>query len=313
MSHLRRLLPSLNALVTFEAVVRCRNFVRAAAELCVTGPAVSRTIGRLEAHLGVALFHRTASGAVRTEQGSALFSGISGSFDEIERTILRVQQSRRSRMQTVVLSVSSAFAMHWFMPRLATFQTRFPEVDIRFQLISGPLGGPVDEVDIAMRFDHGSSARHLAHRLMPELVVPIRGPHLSGEQTPTGAFMPALDRIINFGTREPDWSGLFSDSTAAGTPNRLQFSDYSVVVQAALLGQGVALGWLNVVSHLLADGDLTPAGSVMATGRTCELVMARNPEPRIVLDICKWIGAQLEADMERIKARYPSFELGPNN
>src|SRR5690606_29729217 len=95
MARLRHLLPSLNALVTFEAAVRCGTFARAANELCVTGPAVSRTIGRLEAHLGVALFHRTSAGAVLTEEGSALFSGISASFDEIEKTLLRVQQARR--------------------------------------------------------------------------------------------------------------------------------------------------------------------------------------------------------------------------
>ncbi|MBZ9982419.1 MULTISPECIES: LysR family transcriptional regulator [unclassified Mesorhizobium] len=310
MSRLRHLLPSLNALVTFEAAVRCGTFARAAQELCVTGPAVSRTIGRLEAHLGVVLFHRTASGAVLTEQGSVLFSGISGSFDEIERTVLRVQQSRQSGMRTVVLSVSSAFATHWFMPRLALFQSRFPKVDIRFQLISGPLGGAVDGVDIAMRFDHGSNARHVARKLMPELLVPIRAPHLPEKQAPTGAFMPALDRIINLSTAEPDWSGLFSENTANGTAGGLQFSDYTVVVQAALLGQGVALGWLNVVSHHLARGVLVPVGPVMKTGRTCELVIARKQETPVVSEICDWMDAEFTTDMKRVDAQYPGLEFG---
>jgi len=308
MARLRHLLPSLNALVTFEAAVRCGTFARAANELCVTSPAVSRTIGRLEAHLGVALFHRTSAGAVLTEEGSALFSGISASFDEIEKTLLRVQQARRSGVQTVVLSASSAFATHWFMPRLADFQERFPKVDIRFQLISGPLGGSVNGVDIAMRFDHGSGVRHVARPLMPELLVPIRAPHFRGAEAPAGAFMPAVDRIINLSNAEPDWSGLFSDDTPDGKAGGLQFSDYTVVVQAALLGQGVALGWLNVVSHLLARGDLVPVGSIMKTGRTCELVTARNPELPVIVEICDWIAAEFAADMERIAALYP--ELG---
>src|SRR5690606_19034421 len=114
----------------------------AAEELCVTGPAVSRTIARLEAHLGVALFRRTSAGAVLTAEGAALHSGISASFDEIEKTLLRVRRAQRPRLQTIVLSASSAFATHWFMPRLAGFRQRFPRVDIRFQLISGPLQGP---------------------------------------------------------------------------------------------------------------------------------------------------------------------------
>ncbi|MGB3388730.1 MAG: LysR family transcriptional regulator [Pseudaminobacter sp.] len=311
MARLRHLLPSFNALVTFEAAVRCGTFARAAKELCVTGPAVSRTIARLEAHLGVALFHRTSAGAVLTEDGSALFSGISTSFDEIERTLLRVQQARRSGVQTVVLSASSAFATHWFMPRLASFQERFPTVDIRFQLISGPLGGTVSGVDISMRFDHDSGPRYVARKVMPELLVPIRAPHFRGAETSAGSFMPALDRIINLSNAEPDWSGLFSDDAAEDKPGGLQFSDYTVVVQAALLGQGVALGWLNVVSYLLACGNLVPVGPIMKTGRTCQLITARNPETPVVFEICDWIAAEFGADMKRIGGRYPDLVLDP--
>ncbi|MBB2974057.1 LysR family transcriptional regulator [Mesorhizobium sp. RMAD-H1] len=309
MARLRHLLPSFNALITFEAAVRCGTFARAAKELCVTGPAVSRTIGRLEAHLGVALFRRTSAGAVLTEEGSALFSGISASFDEIEKTLLRVRQPPRSGIRTVVLSASSAFATHWFMPRLADFQERFPKVDIRFQLISGPLGGSVDGVDIAMRFDHGSGPRHMARAVMPELLVPIRAPHFHGADAPAGAFLPAVDRIINLSNAEPDWSGLFSDHRAEGKSGGLQFSDYTVVVQAALLGQGIALGWLNVVSYLLARGELVPVGPVMKTGRTCELVTARNPGMPVIFDICSWMETEFNADMKCIDAQYPDLAL----
>jgi len=312
MAQLRHLLPSFNALVTFEAAVRCGTFARAAKELCVTGPAVSRTIARLEAHLGVALFHRTSAGAVLTEQGSALFSGIAASFDEIEKTLVRVQEARRSGVQTIVLSASSAFATHWFMPRLTDFQARFPRADIRFQLISGPLGGSVNGVDIAMRFDHGNSPRHVARPIMPELLVPIRAPHFRGADASAGAFMPAIDRIINLSNAEPDWSGLFCEGTADGRRGGLQFSDYTVVVQAALLGQGVALGWLNVVSYHLARGDLVPVGPVMKTGRTCELVTTREESP-IVSEICDWIEAQFTADIKRVNEQYPDLELGADS
>lgn len=309
MSRLRHLLPSFNALVTFEAAVRCGTFAQAAKELSVTGPAVSRTIRRLEAHLGVTLFHRTAAGAVLTEEGRALFSGISASFDDIEKALLRVQQARQAGVQAIVLSVSSAFATHWFMPRLAEFQRSFPKVEVQFQLVSGPLGGPVNGVDIAMRFDHGGNSSHIARPIMPELVVPIRAHRFPGEKASTGALIPAIDRIINLSAAEPDWSALFSHNLNGHKPGGLQFSDYAVVVQAALLGQGVALGWLNVVSHLLARGDLAPVGSAMRTGRVCELVSARNPRTPVVPEICDWIEAEFEADVERICARYPTLDL----
>ncbi|TIQ85103.1 MAG: transcriptional regulator, partial [Mesorhizobium sp.] len=82
-----------------------------------------------------------------------------------------------------------------------------------------------------------------------------------------------------------------------------------VVVQAALLGQGVALGWLNVVSHLLTRGDLVPVGQVMRTGRTCELVTTFNPKTPVIVEICDWIGAEFDADLERINMQYPDLGL----
>lgn len=313
MARFRHLRPSLSALVTFEAVVRCGTFARAASELGVTGPAVSRSIARLEDRLGVALFHRTPTGVVLTEEGNSLYSGISASFDEIEKTLRKVRQAPRSAVQTVVLSASSAFATHWFMPRLVDFHERFPKVNIRFQLISGALGGSISGTDIAMRYDHGSGTRHVARPLVPELMVPICAPHYRGDEVRLGGFKPAADRIISLSNGEPDWSGLFSGPTSDGTAAGLQFSDYAVVVQAALLGQGVALGWLNVVSHLLARGHLVPIGSAMKTGRTCELVVQRHPESPVIFEICDWMAAQFTTDIERIDRLYPELQLASLN
>src|SRR5690242_12606105 len=122
MSTIRRLLPSLNTLIAFEAAVRCGTFARAAKELGVTSPAVSRTIRRLELHLGVPLFRRTPVGVVLTKDGDDLFSGVSQSFSEIERTVIRVKGRKKKTRRPIVLSVSSAFATHWFMPRLTQFE-----------------------------------------------------------------------------------------------------------------------------------------------------------------------------------------------
>ena len=176
MSGLRKLLPSLNALVAFDAAVRLGTFANAAAELGVTGPAVSRAIARLESHLGLALFHRTPTGVILTEEGSILFGEVSRGFSSLEQTLTTIVKCRRPERRPVVLSVSAAFATHWFMPRLGRFQERFPDVEIRFQLINGPLAGPLDGVNIAMRFDPAPDSRSCVVPLMRELLLPICSP-----------------------------------------------------------------------------------------------------------------------------------------
>src|SRR5690606_1863283 len=142
MSQIRRLLPSLNTLVAFEAAVRCGTFARAAQELGVTGPAISRSIGRLELYLEAQLFKRTPSGAELTEEGSMLFAEVSKSFSGIEKALLSIQQNKHKK-RLVRFSVSPAFATHWFMPRMEDFQLAFPEVELQFQFVNGPLDCPV--------------------------------------------------------------------------------------------------------------------------------------------------------------------------
>src|SRR5258708_32195097 len=84
MSELRRMLSSSNALFVFEAAARSGSFTRAAAELNVTPPAVSRMLARFETHLGFKLFERAAKGAVLTQEGEELYRRVAGGFRSIE-------------------------------------------------------------------------------------------------------------------------------------------------------------------------------------------------------------------------------------
>lgn len=307
MSAIRRLLPSLNALVAFEAVVRCGTFAKAAEDLGVTSPAVSRTIGRLECHLGIRLFHRAPRGAVLTNEGRNLFAGVSQGFGEIERTVADLVDRRLSTRRPIVLSVSSGFATHWFMPRLARFQTCFPREEIHFQLINGPLEGPVDGIDIAMRFDPRADANTCVYPLMRELLLPVCSELYQGARTEADNLLPAAARMISLSGSQFQWHQLFAPGFAGGRRNEIMLTDYSLVVQAALVGHGMAVGWFNVVSGLLASGALVPAlPQVIATGRRCDLVLPKRPHSPVVTEICDWMVQEFQNDIARIRMLHPS-------
>ncbi len=306
MSQIRRLLPSLNTLVAFEAAVRCGTFANAARELGVTSPAISRTIGRLELHLEMQLFRRTPSGAELTEDGSRLFSEVSKSFSNIEKALLGIRQNRPKK-RLVRFSVSPAFATHWFMPRMEEFQKTFPEVELQFQFINGPLDCPVSDVDIAMRFDPKLDDRYPVYPLMPELLLPVRSPNF---ENPVSEAHPGLDRMITLSGSQFRWTDILSPESLAETAHELKFSDYSVVVQAALMAQGNAIGWLSVVSTLLANGLLVPSYPVVvSTGRRCDLVTSANVQGEVPQAVCDWILKQYRADIDRINERYPGLDI----
>jgi DNA-binding transcriptional LysR family regulator len=312
MSELRRMLSSSNALFVFEAAARSGSFTRAAAELNVTQPAVSRMLSRFETHLGCKLFERAAKGAVLTLEGEELYRRVADGFRSIE-TGFRELEARRGRVETVSLSVSSAFTTHWLMPRIDRFQRRFPSADLRFQLIAGSLRGAVENVDLGMRFIDEDAGTQPGTLVLKEVMLPVCSPGYRNAAAADPAIRQDGNTVIHLADAPSDWADHYPpfDTGRKGARKTLNFSDYAVVVQAALLGQGIAFGWITVASHALITGALVPASETLTrTSRRCVLISPSNrPMRPIVREIREWIIEQLRADVEAIDLLYPQLGL----
>ena len=83
------------------------------------------------------------------------------------------------------------------------------------------------------------------------------------------------------------------------------------MVQAALLGQGIAFGWITVVAHALMSGALVPAADRLTVGeRICVLTTPHNrPARPIVREIRDWIIAELRAEIAAIDRLHPGLGL----
>lgn len=312
MSELRRMLSSSNALFVFEAAARTGSFTRAAGALNITQPAVSRMLGRFEAHLGVRLFERSVRGAVLTPEGEGLYRRVADGFRTIQAGVREVEL-RRGRAEPVTLSVSSAFTTHWLMPRIDRFQHRFPTIDLRFQLIAGSLRGPVENVDLGMRFLDDSDGVAPGALVLREIMLPVCSPRY---RSPVAGKRRAVEdgvTAIQLTDSPSDWIGEYFARGTAGKRKvqTIHSSDYALVLQAALLGQGIALGWITVVSHALITRALVPASQRLTrTSRRCVLISPRHlPARPIVKEIRDWIVAQLRSDIEAIDRIYPKLGI----
>lgn len=309
MPNLRKKLPSANALFVFEAAARCGNFTRAAQELYVSQPAVSRMLARMEDHLGVRLFERVRGGIELTENGKILYREISAGFNGIEGAIREIE-ARATGIESVTLSVSTAFTTHWLMPRMSRLNQAFPHVDLRFQLISGRIGGPLVDVDLGMRFLREDEIGENSVLVMPETLLPVCNRRYH-ETAATQTGREHGDTVIVMDDGERGWHERFATFAAHGrhVAGMLSFNDYAIVVQAALLGQGVALGWLNVVSHWLLEGALLPAEEeLIVTNRRCCLVWPENrPLRPVAADVRDWIIEETRADVRAVDRNYPKL------
>jgi DNA-binding transcriptional LysR family regulator len=305
MPGLAKLIPSPRALLIFEAAARAGTCSEAAREFNLTQPSVSRNIAQLEQHLGVILFTRSPAGLELTPEGRFLYRALTDGLQKVEAA-LRELIAERTRKQVVELSLSTAFVTHWLIPRLSEFHRAFPEVDLRFQLISGTLRGAPGNVDLAMRMhtpEH--DADHHSWRFAPEIVLPVCSPsYAAAHGTLEAPLRDSGHVLLHLADPLLDWDTLWGGVARRRTKRAiwLEFTDYAVVLQGAMNGEGIALGWITVVARALGEGKLVPASERrVRTGRAYHLFAPRaKPVRDVVLAVRDWMIAQMQLDMERV-------------
>lgn len=288
-------------LFVFEAAARTGSFSAAACEFNVTQPSVSRAIAQLEADLGLRLFDRGPGGISLTPDGQRIFAAVTEGFGTIGQAI-GVAQGRQ-RVQ-VMLSFSSSFATHWLVPRLRDFKAAFPAVELRLDLVQGMLGEVPAGTDIATRIVADDDPRFHAWPFAPEVILPVCGPGYLAERGPL-ANDPARHAFLTLdGVHLDHWRELAScRPDEAGSWH--SFSDYSVALQAAQNDEGIALGWVSVVSRALREGTLVRASHrVIRTGRTHSLIAPKTgPLRPVIPQICGWLAARMADDLAAIGIR----------
>ncbi|MBM4220006.1 MAG: LysR family transcriptional regulator [Gammaproteobacteria bacterium] len=129
--------PKLQSLRAFCVAARSRNFRVAADQICLTPSAVSHLIKDLEALLGVDLFERKRHSVVLTPAGQALLDELEPLLAALDSSLASVARRSHRRLR---VRVPPFFATELFLPRLAAFCARYPDVDM--QLESQESAGP---------------------------------------------------------------------------------------------------------------------------------------------------------------------------
>ena len=280
MKELRELTRSAHHLMVFEAAARNLSFTAAARELNVTQPAVSRSVRQLEVALGVRLFPRGHRSVALTEAGEILSQAVSAGFGRI----LEAAKRLRPRTQThVTLLTSTAVANYWLLPRLSDFNARHPDIDLRFQVSDRHLELAEEGSSLGIRLGHGNWPGYDCQLLAKEEVFPVASPGIAANSEaaddPGGL---AGQRLIHL--EEPylpslTWSDWFAEVNADyhddGTGLRL--NHYVLVLQAAMAGEGIAIGWSHLVDSLMEQGLLVHIGDRgWLTGRSFYLIWSNR-------------------------------------
>lgn len=258
-----RELPSLDLLRGFEAAARTLSFTLAAAELFVTQSAISRQIRALEEELGTPLFERRHRALVLTDAGVALQRGVSLAFAQLRETVQQIRSV--DAVHTLAVTTTVTFASLWLIPRLTTFRRLHPDIDVRISANDAIVDLKRDRIDLAIRYCAPRAAPASATKLFGEEVVPVCSPALLQDpqrplRTPADLRHHALLGIDGASMSFPwlDWNAwLAAMGLETLVPaGELTFSHYDQMIQAAMDGQGVALGRLPLLAELIRKGRL---------------------------------------------------------
>lgn len=254
-------LPPLNSLRAFEAAGRLHSFTKAARELNVTTAAISHQIKGLEKYLGVRLFRRTPRRLTLTEAGAAAWSRIHEGFTQLRLGAQTLRSHRRGGGLTV--SVSSAFAARWLLPRLPAFRAAYPAVALRIVTSVASPDFEDSDADAVIRFGSGVYDGVDAQRLFGECLAPLAAPARSrGFSLRRLADLRQAPLIHDVSMRRAGrmigWDECLQDAGLQGidTTRGLRVDDSHLALQAATLAEGVVLGRLAYAAGDLEAGRL---------------------------------------------------------
>jgi LysR family glycine cleavage system transcriptional activator len=207
-----------------------------------------------------------------TPQGAILHEAVSEALDRITIAVARIKKAANKAQLRVTASPS--IAAKWLVPRLDGFLALFPSADVRVDVSSQVLDFTRDEVDIALRFGTGHYPGLQAERLFEDTVFPVCSPALLNGKRPLREPRDLLKHTLIHvdwdaqGATWPNWrmwmqaSGITDFDETRG----LHFGQTSLALQAAIDGQGVALGESSLVADDLASGVLIQPFSLTLRG-----------------------------------------------
>lgn len=239
---MNRRLPPLNSLKAFEAAARHLSFTRAADELFVTQAAVSHQIKALEEFLSMKLFLRKNRSLLLTEEGQSYYLDLKDIFQALHESTDRLLA--RGAKGAITVALPPSFAIQWLVPRINHFSQANPDIDVRIKAVDFDEGFLTDDVDVAIYYGRGKWSGLQSDKLHTEYLTPMCSPMLFQGAKPLDTLDDLKHHMLLHDSSRDAWKTWIRHFNVLGV-NVNQgpiFSHSMLVLQAAALGQGIALG-----------------------------------------------------------------------
>lgn len=250
-------LPPVINLQAFEAVARRRSFALAAAELHLTASAVSHQVARLESHLGVRLFERSAHGVRISVAGATYLSRVGGALSAIATA---TEDLRQGVSNSLYVHSAPSFASQWLMSRLQGFAQAYPDISLNLSAAHTPSDFELGQSDIDIRYGVPNWPGLVVEPLFEESVLPLASPaFIQANRLKRPEHLLGV-KLIQSNVSVVQWSDWFGKFTELRAPDRfaVRFDRAQMSLDAATQGLGVALESATIAGRHIAERKLRP-------------------------------------------------------
>ena len=235
---------SLTALRAFEAVARHASFTKAAQELIVTRPAISKQVRLLEESLNSQLLDRSNHKMTLTRTGKELYKGLSQAFDLIAVTTERIATSS-SQSKTVKILVERDFASSWLAQRIGEFLLKHPGISV--EIIADQNNQLHLEEDFSLRIFYDTNNNHDIEVFDCEVLchwidIPLCTPEYATQHLTTQNLNNAHLLIDRNYQPWQDWFTYSGLTEPASSVAKTAFNETTLCLYAALASGGIAIG-----------------------------------------------------------------------
>ncbi|WP_423760205.1 LysR substrate-binding domain-containing protein [Burkholderia sp. NLJ2] len=291
---MRNRLPPLNPLRAFEAAARRGSVSAAADELHVTASAVSHQIRILESTLGVALFVRSKARVKLTPEGEALLEPVGAAFDMIANATVRLDSP--AAVGDLVVSTPLSLTSRWLARHIGDFLERYPGIHLKVIPSNDEREIYSTDVDVCIRYGEGNWRNRHVELLEHPALFPVVSPALMNGPDAIRKVQDLAGRTL-FCEHAGSWMRWLAEANADKLPGIriLEIGNAHIGVEAAVHGQGVALGDSLSVRDDLIDGTLVRPFSATVPSRHAYYLVTRHEltETPLVTAFTSWLRACL--------------------
>lgn len=294
----RRLLPSISMLAAFDATARNGSLSAAARDLNLTQGAISRQVAALERQLGTVLFARYGRGIALTAAGKRYAEEIQVVLAALRKASLNAISGPLA--STLNLAILPTFGTRWLMPRFPGFLRSHPDVTIHFvtRLVQFDFGA--EPIDAAIHFGQPNWPKAQCTFLMGEEAIPVCSSRLVSRPAKINPQDLRKLPLLHLQSRAEAWGHWFAANGEdySGNAGGMLFEQFSLAIQAAVAGVGVAL-----LPRFLISGELERGELVVLSERTLRSELAYylvTPERRVdyppVVAFREWLLSMVDSD-----------------